>query len=50
MQENIHPAVVVIVDEGAAAPGYFEDVGSGVDGAVDDGPGEAGSGSYIEEF
>ena len=47
--ENVHPSVVVVVDEGAAAAGDFENVVRSGDAAVDGGLGESGGFRDISE-
>ena len=40
--KDVHPAIVVVIEEGAAAADGFEDVVIRIRLAVDDGRGEAG--------
>ena len=48
-QEDIHPAVVVIVNESATAARGFEDVIFRISMAVNNGRGQPGRGGYINE-
>ncbi len=48
--ENVEPAIVIVVEEGDAAAGCFEDVIGMVDGSIDDGMREAGRGCNVGEL
>ena len=48
-QENIHPSIVVVVDEGAAGAHDFEDVGGLFVLPVEGGVGESGGGAHVNE-
>src|SRR6266536_4239362 len=49
-KKNIHPAVVVVIDESATTAGRFKNVIFKIRTAVDDGRGQSGGGGYINKM
>src|SRR6266496_19956 len=49
-KKNIHPAVVVVINESATTAGRFKNVIFKIRTAVDDGRGQSGGGGYINKM